>query len=199
MFDKFSHRELPVDRKFLSVLLVAILLVYLSGCSSTHNYKVLSFFFDGVPNQVSETTVQSVDTLHQKDTVALALNLSNGTKSKIQFHSPYQDKQCSSCHDQGRMGKLNKSQPDLCYDCHEDFSKKFKVLHGPAGGGQCTMCHNPHSSVNENLLNRTGQALCLYCHDQAQVMKTDAHLENKELNCTECHNPHGGNDRYSLR
>ncbi|MFZ4399136.1 MAG: cytochrome c3 family protein [Bacteroidales bacterium] len=117
----------------------------------------------------------------------------------MNFHLPYQDKTCESCHDQNKMGKLNQEMPELCYQCHDNFSYKYKVLHGPVGGGQCTACHSPHSSVNSNLLLRKGQELCLYCHISKQIMETETHRDIGETDCTDCHNPHGGEDRYVLR
>lgn len=199
MFDKYSNRRLSFDKMILPFLSMAVFLIYLSGCSTTHNYKALSFFFDGVPNPDKETTIQSGDSLSRTDSMAIAQNLVLNAPPQMQFHPPYQDKECGTCHDQSNMGKFVESQPDLCYECHEDFSKKYKVLHGPVAGGQCTMCHNPHSSVNENLLTRTNQSLCLYCHESKQVMEAEQHLDIKDVNCTECHNPHGGEDRNVLR
>jgi predicted CXXCH cytochrome family protein len=97
------------------------------------------------------------------------------------------------------MGKLIKNLPELCYQCHEDFSTRFKVLHGPVAGGQCSVCHSPHMSLNADLLVRTGQSQCLHCHESGEIFKTAVHQDNKETNCTECHNPHGGEDRNILR
>lgn len=199
MLNKFSHRKLKIYRKILPSLLVVIILIYLSGCSTTHNYKALSFFFDGVPDPAAETAIQSNDSLNRMDTAAFAQGIMSKTFPQMHLHSPYQDKQCASCHDQGQMGKLLESLPKLCYVCHEDFSNKYKVLHGPVGGGQCTMCHSPHMSVNEHLLTRTKQSICLFCHNSEQVMATEAHQDIKDTNCTECHNPHGGDDKYILR
>jgi len=198
MFHLFSNGKMKASGKVLPVLLIAFILIYLSGCSSTYRTKVLSFFFDGVPSPALDNTAKSSDSIGGTDTSAIALNARIAARPAMNVHAPYQDKQCSSCHDQGRMGKLLKSQPELCYECHDDFKVKFIVLHGPVGGGQCTMCHTPHMSVNENLLIRTGQAVCLYCHDKEQVMKSGAHVEIKDVNCIECHNPHGGEDRYIL-
>ncbi|MFZ4704938.1 MAG: cytochrome c3 family protein [Bacteroidales bacterium] len=177
-----------------------IFTIYLYGCSPTHRYKALSFFFDGVPNPDNETVLPSNGSLEGTDSALIAQNLiREASRPKIQFHSPYQDKKCASCHNQGQIGKLIESLPGLCYKCHEEFNVRYKVLHGPVGGGQCTMCHNPHMSNNENLLTRTNQSICLYCHDSDQVFESEVHKSKKEVNCTECHNPHGGEDKFILR
>jgi predicted CXXCH cytochrome family protein len=179
-------------------LLLVVFLLYLSGCSTTNNYKTLSFFFDGVPDPAKTTSTQVNDTLNNRDTLAFAQNPVN-TGPQMQLHSPYQDKKCNSCHDQSKMGKLIKNLPDLCYQCHEDFGTRYKVLHGPVAGGQCSVCHSPHMSLNADLLIRTGQSLCLHCHDAGAILKTAVHQDIKETNCTECHNPHGGENRNILR
>ncbi len=183
----------------LPFLLILLIVIYLSGCSTTQNYKTLSFFFDGVPDPANDSANRVGSMINKTDTVALALRTVSKASPQKGIHPPYQDKQCKSCHDQSTMGKLIKPQPDLCYQCHVNFDTKYKVLHGPVAGGQCTMCHSPHLSVNPDLLARTGQALCLYCHESGTVMETEAHKGIKEANCTECHNPHGGENRSFLR
>lgn len=199
MFNSSFHRKLKLNRYKFTGLFVVIVLIYLSACSTTHNYKTLSFFFDGVPKPAGETQVQLTDTLNSSDTSLLALNAIRKASPSMVVHSPYQDKQCNSCHDQSKMGKLTKSLPDLCYQCHEDFSNKYKAIHGPVAGGQCTMCHSPHTSSNTGLLTRTNQSLCLYCHESKQIMETEAHLTIKDAACTDCHNPHGGENRNFIR
>lgn len=183
----------------LSSLVFFVLLSCLFGCSSQNQIKVLSFFFDGVPNPSREAGVHPSDTLGRKDTTAIKQSTMGKIFPRLYFHAPYKQQECSQCHDRIRMGKLNKSLPELCYQCHDDFATKFKVLHGPVGGGQCIMCHSPHQSMNEKLLIRKGQALCLFCHDSEQVMAAKEHQDIKDASCTDCHNPHGGDERFILR
>lgn len=199
MLKGFFHEKKINGRQILSALPVFFLLFYLSGCVTTKNYKTLSFLFDGVPNPSKTADNQDNDSLLNHDTTLFAQNTTQKASVQTSVHPPYQDKQCNSCHDQSTMGKLIKSPPDLCYQCHEDFSDKYKVIHGPVGGGQCTQCHNPHMSANKELLIRTNQSLCLHCHDSKQVLETEAHLAIKDADCTTCHNPHGGDDRNFLR
>lgn len=198
MLNEFFHRKLKMSRLVLHALILVSILFYFSGCSTTHNYKVLSFFFDGVPDPAKVTADISNDSLNIPDSSIVANNTMRNAITQV-VHSPYQDRQCNSCHDQSRMGKLLKSPPKLCYQCHADFSSKYNVLHGPVGGGQCTQCHSPHSSSNSNLLIRTGQSLCQYCHDSKQLMETTPHKDIQDASCTECHDPHGGVDRNFLK
>ena len=182
----------------LPYFLMVVLLVSLAGCSTTHHYKLLSFFFDGVPNPEKSATGQSEIFLSGKDS-ALAQDLIVKQVPQNHLHLPYQSRECTSCHDKDKMGKLVKPLPELCYACHDDFSKKYKVLHGPVESGECTSCHSPHMSVNEKLLIRTNQALCFDCHDSKEVLANDTHKDIKDTNCTKCHQPHGGADKTFLR
>lgn len=178
-------------------LLVPVLVLNMTACSTAYRYRLLSFFFDGVPEPAKIAAIHPADTLSNKDTVIIAGK--TAAEPIINLHMPYQKKDCTACHDQNTTGKQIKPMPDLCYQCHEDFATRYKVLHGPVGGGQCTACHNPHLSSNKNLLIRKNQDVCLYCHESERIMKSDAHLGIKDILCTECHDPHGGEDRYVLK
>jgi predicted CXXCH cytochrome family protein len=195
----FSNRKFGRSNLRWHSLILIILLIYQSGCSSTYRIKALSFFFDGVPNPDKETAIHPKDSLNRIDTAGNKQNLMSKIFPQMYFHSPYKDQKCSICHDQTRFGKFTKNQPELCYQCHDNFGNKYKVLHGPVGGGQCVMCHSPHQSINVNLLTRTGQSLCLYCHNSERILAMDQHQDIKDASCIECHNPHGGDDKFILR
>jgi predicted CXXCH cytochrome family protein len=175
------------DIAFIFLLIVFFIL---AGCS----HKVLTVFFDGVPEPVDSAAVavKKSDSL-KRDTVAGELA---GNQRSV--HPPFKKKKCSLCHDPNSTRKFQMPQPELCYQCHDNFALGFKFVHGPAGGGYCTSCHNPHQSDLPKLLARKGQQLCLTCHDQGTIFKQPAHKDNGDSDCTSCHNPHGGNKRYFL-
>ncbi len=183
----------------LPLYLAAALFFVVSGCSAGYKYKVLSFFFDGVPKPVENVNPQAADSTLAANPSNLADSAGKPAEPQLIIHPPYQDRDCGACHDNTSASKALKPMPGLCFQCHDDFSKTYKVMHGPAAGGQCNACHNPHMSTNKGLLIRTGQDICLYCHESADVMKSDAHTDILDTRCTECHNPHGGEDRYVLR
>ncbi|MCD4729651.1 MAG: hypothetical protein K8R74_03550 [Bacteroidales bacterium] len=176
-----------------SVVGIAVLLFF-AACSVQNNYTTLSLFFDGVPNPEEIRQAALVDSLNAVTADSLDLNAQTAT-SEFLFHQPYLEKKCADCHDKGRMGSLNQ-QPmlELCNQCHNDFGTQYNFTHGPAAGGFCTECHNPHKSKEEKLLKRTGQYLCLHCHDADQVFESDFHDSGDETNCINCHNPHGSNN-----
>ena len=168
------------------------------GCSPEFHYKVLSFFFDGVPDPNKTEITVTNDSLIQIDSTRIKEISGRVLKPQFIIHPPYREKECAGCHDQNSMGKLLLPQPGLCYQCHEDFNETYSLLHGPVAGGYCTSCHSPHMAKLEKLLLRSGQQLCLHCHNSARIFKNEIHEDIEDTNCTECHNPHGGEDRYIL-
>jgi predicted CXXCH cytochrome family protein len=169
-----------------------LFVVFFSGCSSQSRFRVLSIFFDGVPNPDAKVVV--VDSLNtRKNKIP---NTRNMVKSHFTFHEPFQKKQCGKCHSSDFSNSLLENIPDLCYKCHMDFRYEYEALHGPVASGACTMCHQPHRAKYEKLIKRKGREICLYCHDLGNVVKNDAHEGEGETNCIDCHDPHGGDDEF---
>jgi predicted CXXCH cytochrome family protein len=173
----------------------ALLFSVSSGCSR----KVLSVFFDGVPNSSDSLHAIALIPINQTDSARIKENSTQLVISNRSVHPPYQLKKCNLCHDQNSIAKLLMPQPELCNLCHDDFNVFYAFVHGPAAAGYCTSCHNPHVSENKKLLLKTGQQLCLTCHNSTQVFKQKVHQEAKTNDCTECHNPHGSNKKYFLQ
>lgn len=119
--------------------------------------------------------------------------LSQGT-----LHSDIGEKNCIDCHNP--HGGVNKNYmiDGSCLNCHDNFNKKFKYVHGPVAAGFCATCHDSHSSEKENLLLRTGQDLCTYCHDINIVLQNETHEGIDNISCLECHDAHGSVDRFIL-
>ena len=179
----------------ISILFV----IYIVGCTTTSKYEVLNFVFDGVPDPAVKDSLARLDSLKLLASTESELLVFEPKIDSTIFHPPYFEKQCDMCHDASSFGKLTQEQPDLCYNCHENFSDKYNFVHGPVEGGFCSACHNPHKTKQETLLLRTGQDLCLKCHERDLIFNSDTHSEIEETLCTECHNPHGGEDQYIFR
>jgi predicted CXXCH cytochrome family protein len=173
----------------LLYVLTMVIVAALTGCSATGSYRVLSFFFDGVPPK--NTTVKETSSTI-KDTTVAAANANESAKKPTTIHPPYAENQCNVCHNNGKFAM---DQPALCYQCHADFATKYTFVHGPVAGGYCTDCHDPHNG-NAKLLTRSGQDLCLLCHVKEDILKNEAHGDIGTTACTDCHNPHGGQDHY---
>ena len=179
-------------------IIPAFLFFILFSCSSTRGKRVLSIFFDGVP--LNDTSLIAGRNPSSLDSINTEVFRPTEIVSNAGFvvHYPYQEKECNSCHDEKSKSELILPQPDLCYTCHEDYSGKYKKVHGPVASGYCTNCHNAHMSKEKSLLIRTGQQLCLFCHDSGPLLESDTHKDISETECTLCHNPHGGEDQYIL-
>jgi len=104
---------------------------------------------------------------------------------------------CTSCHQSvaephPQTGKktfeLVAQAPELCYNCHDPFGKK-KQVHDPVASGDCTTCHDPHSSNNAKLLTAPVAELCTSCHSDIGGAK-HPHGPVAAGACTSCHSPH---------
>lgn len=165
------------------------------ACSPKMGYKVKSFLFDGVPDPyLVEVKIVSDSVLMADGSKVEQLKIIPVTKNGINVHEPYKKRECSKCHDRDLMNNTRIPLPELCFECHEDFSKRYKVLHGPVASGDCTECHNPHQSKFNNLLTWSGQDICLHCHEMERIFIDKIHKDITDTSCTECHNPHGGDN-----
>jgi len=177
------------------MLLLAIFIMATIGCS----HKTLSIFFDGVPDN-SDSTITATATVPVAEDNAVQDNtMAEMTDNKSSFHSPFTNKECSSCHDKQAMGQYVESQPGMCYQCHDNFSNMYTNLHAPVDAGSCTECHNPHQSQYPKLLKADERTMCLSCHDNTEDKWISIHEGIENASCSECHNPHGSNDNALLK
>ena len=176
-------------------LLLSLFLIL--GCSPKTSHQVLSFFFDGVPDFSKKELNKGGN-----QNVALANNnlpQPVNPEGILKLHPPYEEKQCTNCHDNSAVGGFAMPQPALCNTCHPSFSEKFAWVHGPVASGYCTNCHYPHKSELSKLLKRKGQQICTTCHDLNQVLENKVHASIGNADCTTCHDPHGGTNRFILK
>lgn len=167
-------------------------IILLSHCSPSGK-SLLTFFFDGVPEQDSTMVDHREAGEIPVDSAGFQQEALGPT---VFVHYPYQERECAACHDQNSLGSMIEPQPGLCYTCHEDMSTSYPYLHGPVAGGYCTSCHDPHSSEKKKLLKYSGDELCFHCHQSESVFKNEMHEGLEGMICMDCHNPHGGEDRY---
>lgn len=106
---------------------------------------------------------------------------------------------CSICHEQinnihnyddNPDFQLKTNLPDLCYECHADYSES-KFIHSAVMVGECLGCHNPHGSNTVSLLkNEEPGELCVECHGIENYQDVSMHGPVISLQCLTCHQPH---------
>ena len=187
---------------------VGVLMALSVGCSTVKHHRVLSFFFDGVPDPAAAVVSATPEV-----EAAVGRQLVQPGE-----HGPYAAKLCDSCHDAQRTNALIVPREQLCNRCHELGAAKVYV-HGPLASGGCTVCHDPHRSANRFLLVSASDGFCLTCHDRSALSDTaglggdNGTGESAEVdggtvgnahggdaaNCTNCHEAHMSDRRFLLR
>jgi predicted CXXCH cytochrome family protein len=163
-----------------------LLAAALAGCSIEKNYKVLSFFFDGVPDPEAMKNATAAER-------AAAMRLS----PTYVVHAPYAQEKCAECHVGMQFGELSSS---VCLKCHAGKPTEHEVMHGPVAAGACLWCHSPHESAYASLLKHEPRETCVQCHAPG-MLRTDrvAAHGDPARDCLDCHGAHGGTARYFLR
>lgn len=126
---------------------------------------------------------------------------------KVNLHMPGGLEACTSCHNPHGASEqklLKKPQKTLCGSCHTDTfappgprEAELASTHKPVVEGQCTTCHNPHSSNEVLFLQAAPFQLCGKCHKQMTHIshpmedKAEDPRIRAPINCLTCHNPHG--------
>ncbi|MCC6680321.1 MAG: hypothetical protein IT445_05400 [Phycisphaeraceae bacterium] len=173
------------------------LLLY--GCSEPQRYRVLSFFFDGVPRPGS--VPGSGDSLLEQREQSLARAVAEEAKPVTWYHKPYIDRQCFDCHDREGTYQAPQSGALTCRRCHEGYFKiePYDWVHGPVNNGNCSLCHQAHKSPHEGLLTDAQPQLCFNCHDPGFIRTDPLHATlGDDPQCSDCHDPHAAGNRLLL-
>jgi predicted CXXCH cytochrome family protein len=174
-----------------------------TSCSVERHYRVLSFFFDGVPDPSlpppAEPEVGPV--------VAAERGGPRVPIVKVSQHQPVLAGECNACHIQSKDQfsdwvnsdpTLRAERTELCGLCHEP--PKGPYTHGPAASAQCQICHQPHRSIYPNLLRAEHpRDLCVQCHDSSTFLTRAEHEARGDMECAVCHDPHRSDLPYLLR
>lgn len=88
----------------------------------------------------------------------------------------------------------------VCLNCHVTFQEKLKSpsVHTPVKNGECSGCHNPHTSSHGKLLYAEPSEICSRCHTVIPGKSLSVHKIVAEGNCTLCHDPHASRYKYNL-
>lgn len=217
-------RGLPSRRPrvWLFAIACAAALSLLSGCTTTETgYKVLTFFFTGVPPMGQKEAPED----------AVKVVVARAAPSRVQVvkstrfgHGPYVANLCFECHEVSASGgfrgfgaqkeaagsiaaagavsgKLVAPMGELCSSCHESKSptraqQAGLSVHGPVSTGYCILCHAPHAGQEGYLLALKTNALCSDCHTVETIATPSVHKGKGD--CISCHNAHFGKDHNLL-
>lgn len=186
------HKISQFGKKIILFFVLITALLVCAGCSPSTRYKVLSFFFDGVPMPEERIIENSIDKRQDKEQ-------KNKKKEERRFfgeHGPFAAKMCEGCHRRG-SNELIFPIEQLCLHCHNLQIEK-KWVHGPIVAGGCRICHEPHGSGQPYLLVSESEKFCFHCHSERSVLKNPVH-EGINMKCTECHDAHASDNEYLLR
>jgi predicted CXXCH cytochrome family protein len=184
--------------KLLTAILFLTGIISMVSCSPPCRTRILSFFFDGVEKAPNAGTVVMDSAATPGSDRPVPGQLPGSNRPAMVVHPVYQDRNCSACHDSEKSNALVVEVPDLCYQCHENFSEDYEFVHMPVESGECLFCHNPHFTGREFLLVAAVRSLCFQCHDEADLQEKEPHNDLGDAECTTCHNPHAGSDETLL-
>lgn len=94
------------------------------------------------------------------------------------------------------------AQGTICLTCHVTFKEKLSApsVHTPVKRGECSACHNPHTSSHGRLLDADTDKVCFTCH--AQIIPANAkslHAVVAKGQCVLCHDPHSAKNKNNLK
>ncbi len=184
-----------------------------TSCAPAEKYRLLSFFFDGVPipqelagefpelvvgpgGELMDPTDPRMQQFLAEDVVLPRPDQIVQEDQELFLHEPYDKRLCMECH-KAQASFEAPITADTCGQCHQSYYNPppDEWVHGPVGLGRCGMCHEPHESEHEGLLTDSVPELCFSCHDGPRVLSKPYHQEAKTRPCTDCHDPHSAGNR----
>jgi predicted CXXCH cytochrome family protein len=201
------------------LLLMGILLLaagtWVAGCSDpVKEYRVLSFFFDGVPPPPGMAPPEAEwviapwgEKMRADDPRAKAFAGRGRPVSASQpaveapaiLHAPYEKRLCMECHS-SQTSFQTAATAETCRKCHANYYilRRNDWVHGPVALGKCAMCHRPHKSQYPALLTGPMPELCFSCHNGPRTLARPYHARIDTHRCSECHDPHSAGNRLLL-
>jgi len=120
--------------------------------------------------------------------------------TEFKFHSPANEKKCSSCHEMQMEGGAELgSITTFCLRCH-GYLTEHAWVHGPIPVGGCSPCHDFNSRPHRYDILYQGSDLCFTCHEDIRdkFARKNIHGPVAIGLCIACHSPHSSPFKYQL-
>ena len=197
------QRVRRVLRVATTLALTALVSSCFLGCSPDTRYKVLSFFFDGVPKPGEEGTQRVGGPSGAEVTPGREGGpppAPAGPPPPVSEHAPWRNRECFACHEAESSLVAFAKGPALCSKCHGEYvhPNPMDWVHGPVALGQCQLCHQPHKSDYPSLLTAPELDLCRRCHAEPDLLDWPFHKAAAGKSCSTCHDPHMAGNRLLL-
>ena len=135
-------------------------LVFLAGCRTETKQKWLIFFFDGVPQPGATNVVAHPSATMTNNAASFPATRAPAKPIVLVVHPPYAKRDCAACHESQFSNAMRGKPGEVCFTCHKPLQQAItasKVKHQPVADGECTGCHSPHLSPNQQSARRQGQ------------------------------------------
>lgn len=193
----YSFKSSAQVRLYRATLGLVLAFLVAISCDEVERHRVKTFFFDGVPPLSSQV---SDDKGFDPNSAVAARSFATGG---WYVHEPLRD--CTQCHVSRRRASFSREVqlvaqvPQLCFMCHEEYTRLSGWVHGPVATGDCAFCHEPHKTRYPALLTDPTPDVCYQCHEPEALALVENHALPAYARCLECHEAHAGPSRYLLR
>lgn len=163
--------------------------------SQFKDFFIIDVELDEGENLIGITTYDDRKVIEEKKIIVYYIKEGMKTPKDVKrfnFHSQEKEKLCLECH---------KFEKEACLECHKTIIAK-KYVHGPAGSGDCNICHNfeADSGGIKYSVAKNYNELCSDCHDNLTPQSfPHAHGPFAVGDCVSCHNLHSSDFPHQLR
>ncbi|MCX7770130.1 MAG: cytochrome c3 family protein [Proteobacteria bacterium] len=171
-------------------------LIYIASAeykSQFRDYIIIDVELDNGENLVGISLFKDGKLIDEKRSIINVIKppkvLPSGA-NRFYFHKEEKEKECLLCH----------ASIENCSECHKRIISK-KYVHGPAGSGDCNVCHveekkdNVKYMVSENIVG-----ICVNCHDNMKLENYKyAHGPFAAGSCEVCHDLHSSDYPHQLK
>lgn len=172
-------------------------LIYIKGAEYVSQFKdfiIIDTELEEGENLITITILKEGKLIEEKKIIIYFIKAPKVPAKDIKhyaFHKDEKEKVCLNCHT---------SIADNCTECHKRIISK-KYVHGPAGSGDCVVCHTPQTEDGiKYKITVSVDKLCANCHDNMNLNSyMYAHGPFATGSCEVCHDLHSSDYPHQLK